>query len=73
MSGSASRVEDIRNPMQFNDATDPRFPAYWTIPAPWTPYWQLRNFNLGKIANNGNMSNMNSGSFILTIKQKDKD
>lgn len=73
MSGSASRVEDIRNPMQFNDATDPRFPAYWTIPAPWTPYWQLRNFNLGKIANDGNMSNMNRGSFILTIKQKDKD
>lgn len=73
MTTSPTRVEDIRNPMQFVDAADPKFPAYWTVPAPWTPYWQLRNFNLGKIANDGNMSNLNRGGLVLTIRQKDKN
>lgn len=73
MTSSPSRVEDIRNPMQFVDATDPKFPAYWTVPAPWTPYWQLRNFNLGKIANDGNMSNLSRDGLILTIRQKDRN
>lgn len=72
-SAQAERVQDIRNPMQASDNLDPRFPQYWTIPAPWTPYWQLRNFNLGKIANNGSMTSLLNKSFKLTIKQKDRN